>query len=825
VADSGGRDFFISYTAVNRPWAEWMAVQLEAAGYSTVLQAWDFRPGSDFLHEMQQATSSAGRTIAVLSPAYFGSEFGEAEWRAAFAKDPTGELGLLVPVRVQECAPPGLLASRVYIDLVDTDEEEAQRRLLAGVDQSGARPTLAPFPGTTARGAKRFPGQGPAISNLPARNRNFSGRDKLLKELSTGLQAESRAALVPTGALHGLGGVGKTELALEFAYRFASDYDIAWWVPAELPTSATAALALLAGRLGVKEVADQGEMVAGLFDRLRQRDRWLLVYDNAERPDGLVGLLPPGGGGQVLLTSRWLAWGRQATPLRVNVLARHESVAFLGKRASADDLPALDELAELLGDLPLALEEAAAYLEETGLGLDEYLELVRERARELFGLDQPTDDEHGDQQRVATVWSVSLDRVRAEAPAAEALLSLCAFLAPDIPRDLARKQPQVMPEELAQAVSDPLAYNRMLAVVGRYSLATVSPTAVGVHRLVQAVMQARLGQEGESRWAETTVGLLRQSFPDESWEVATWPTCEQLLPHALAVAGHAERLRVARDQAGWLMDRASKYLRKRGLYQQARPIAEGAVAITEAALGPADPEVAWRCDELGLVLYQLGDLAGAREQLERAVAIGETALGADHQSLAVWRNDLGGLLHVLGDLVGAQAQLERALDISEAALGPDDQAVGIRRSNLGNVLRALGDLEGARVQVERALAIGEATDGPDHPDMAVRRSGLGLLLRDLGDLAGARAQLERALEISESVLGPDHPTIAIRCNNLGKVLEDLGDLEGARLQYERALEISEATLGPDHPTVATYRNNLASVLHALQEEGAGEDLG
>jgi hypothetical protein len=167
VADSGGRDFFISYTGVNRPWAEWIAVQLEQAGYTTVLQAWDFRPGSDFLHQMQQVTSTAGRTIAVLSPAYFGSAFGEAEWRAAFAKDPTGERGLLVPVRVQECEPPGLLASRVYVDLVDTDEPTARRLLLAGIDKTGARPTTAPFPGA-ATGAKRFPGQAPAVSNLPA---------------------------------------------------------------------------------------------------------------------------------------------------------------------------------------------------------------------------------------------------------------------------------------------------------------------------------------------------------------------------------------------------------------------------------------------------------------------------------------------------------------------------------------------------------------------------------------------------------------------------------------------------------------------------------
>jgi hypothetical protein len=151
-----GQDFFINYTQVNRPWAEWIAIQLEQAGYTTLLQAWDFRPGSDFLHQMQQATTSEGRTIAVLSPAYFGSKFGEAEWRAAFAKDPSGERGLLVPVRVQECAPPGLLASWVYVDLVDTDEPTARRRLLDGVDQSGARPTMAPFPGT-AGGRSGFP--------------------------------------------------------------------------------------------------------------------------------------------------------------------------------------------------------------------------------------------------------------------------------------------------------------------------------------------------------------------------------------------------------------------------------------------------------------------------------------------------------------------------------------------------------------------------------------------------------------------------------------------------------------------------------------------
>jgi tetratricopeptide (TPR) repeat protein len=201
---------------------------------------------------------------------------------------------------------------------------------------------------------------------------------------------------------------------------------------------------------------------------------------------------------------------------------------------------------------------------------------------------------------------------------------------------------------------------------------------------------------------------------------------------------------VAGEQAGWLLGRASTYLRERGQYRQARPIAERALTITKEALGPADPETAWRHEELGSVLQALGDLAGAKAQLERALAIGEAALGPDHPDVAVWHNDLGSVLQDLGDLQGARAQYERALEIGEAALGPDHPTMAAARNNLGGVLWDLGELEGARVQLERALTVGEAALGPNHPTVAAIRVSLAGVLWDspgAGVRRGSRTEL------------------------------------------------------------------------------------
>jgi hypothetical protein len=258
-----GKDFFISYTGADTAWAEWIAQTLEDAGYRTVLQAWDFRPGTDFLHQMHQATQQATRTIAVLSPAYLGSAFGEAEWRVAFAADPTGELGLLLPVRVAEVTPPGLLRSRTYLDLVGLDEPTALARLLAGVRSDRARPEgRRPFPGGQPRaGGVSFPGRRPTIFEVPPRSPHFTGRGDLLQTLRKLLVETNAGTVVPASAIHGLGGVGKTQLAVEYAHRYAADYDLVWWIPAEQPATISGRLAVLGRRLGLLELPSLEEQI------------------------------------------------------------------------------------------------------------------------------------------------------------------------------------------------------------------------------------------------------------------------------------------------------------------------------------------------------------------------------------------------------------------------------------------------------------------------------------------------------------------------------------------------------------------------------------
>ena len=358
-----------------KPWIAW---QLEEAGYTTVLQAWDFRPGSNFVLEMQKAASTCERTIMVLSRAYLDAVYTQPEWAAAFAQDPEGSKRTLLPVRVERCEPEGMLKPIVYIDLVGMDEQAARDVLLEGIQTGRIKPDTAPvFPVTEERPEAerpRFPGSLPPIWNIPhRRNPNFTGREALLEQLERELSSGRPMAV--TQAISGLGGVGKTQLSVEYAYRCVSRYKVVWWVRAEETVTLSSDFAGLAEPLALpeRESTEQGAIVEAVCRWLNRNPGWLLIFDNATGPDSLCRYLPQSAAGHVIITSRNQVWRDVANPLSVEVWDRPESVQFLMRRTGCDDCHGAAELAGELGDLPLALEQAGAYIDETGETFSGYL--------------------------------------------------------------------------------------------------------------------------------------------------------------------------------------------------------------------------------------------------------------------------------------------------------------------------------------------------------------------------------------------------------------------------------------------------------------------
>jgi hypothetical protein len=501
LVDRGGAegrewDFFISYTQADRAWAVWIAWVLEEAEYRVLVQAWDFVPGSNWIKGMQDGTERATRTIAVLSDDYLESVYAGAEWRAAWADDPGGTERKLLPVRVSECNRPGLLKGVVGFDLFGLTDETARTLLLAKVAaalKGTAKPSSKPgFPGTgrAMPNVPRFPGSVAHVWNVPPDNPNFTGRNGELRDLAASLAGGSRLTV---HSLHGLGGVGKTQLAAEYAHAHAGDYDVVWWVAAEEAASIPDQFTGLAGRLGLDPATDPDALRGQVHEQLRGVAGWLLVFDNADDADDIGPWLPrapqrAGIPGHVLITTRRGGFDGFGPVMDLDVIDLPDAVHLLSARLPDLGKATAEAIAEELGRLPLALEQAAAYMKRTQEPGEEYLELLRSRAADLFARGRVSSRS----DTIATLWNVSLDRAEAEDPAAIQLLEICSYLAPEpVPLDLFTAHAEQLPAPLSSAAGDRLAFSETIAVLVDYSLAKRSPAGLQVHRLVQAAARAR----------------------------------------------------------------------------------------------------------------------------------------------------------------------------------------------------------------------------------------------------------------------------------------------------------------------------------------------
>ena len=673
----------------------------------------------------------------------------------------------------------------------------------------------------------------------------LAGREGLLAELEARLAGDddTRPRVV---ALWGLGGAGKTSVALEYAHRHLAEVAVAWQLPAEDPAVLAAGFGELAAQLGAAECRDPVAAVHGVLAAFPAE--WLLVFDNAPDRGSVARFVPPAGPGRVLITSRNQIWP-PGQAVDVPVLDTEVAAEFLVGRTGDADRRAALELAGELGGLPLALEQAAAYVQATGDTLARYLASFLQRRADLLGRGEPT----GYPETVATTWRLAFEDLAQGAPGAAGLLRLLACCAPEAvplrlllhPRPgLAGRLGEQVAPMLVPLLEDPLAAGDAVAALRRYSL--ISPPAdgsVSVHRLVQAVTADQMPAELASQWRQAAAALIEAAILADIALPETWQACVALLPHAQAVL----------DLTSGGMWQIARYLGWSGNYPAARDLfqlianayteddaygaehpdtltvrhrlawwtgeagdAAGArdqlatlLPIRERVSGPEHPDTLTVRHRLAWWTGEAGDAAGARDQLATLLPIRERVSGPEHRDTLEMRNDLAHWTGKAGDAASARKQLTALLPVAERVLGPEYPETLTVRHNLAYYTGEAGDAASARDQLATLLPIRERVSGPEHPDTLAVRHSLAYYTGEAGDAASARDQLATLLPIRERVSGPEHRDTLEMRNDLAHWTGKAGDAAGARDQLAALLPIRERVYGPEHPDTLAVRNNLA----------------
>jgi tetratricopeptide (TPR) repeat protein len=645
----------------------------------------------------------------------------------------------------------------------------------------------------------------------------FSGREDELAALSAALTTDGSVAVV-----HGLGGVGKSSLAREFAWRNREQHAVVWWLNADTEDGIIEGLLRLGVRFipGLDEMKDRrvaaqrviGTALGGFAKPV------LLVFDNLEE-EALLRTWRPHSGARLLLTSRSSTWSSEIVAIALQTWELDTAVGYLQRESRRTDLSEVDAraIAEALGALPLALAHAAASLRSMRMMTPQrYLQHINDHLRNApRGAEYP--------RSVFATFSTAIAQAEKEAPHAPAVLRFAASFSPDaIPEELFAQPIELYPEDVQPALADELGLDAALGTLDRLSLLAFSDNSrtYSLHRLVQ--IAARESRSDDANiWREGAVGVADAAFPAPEFD--RWPQCERLLPHARA-AIDALSSDTHFPPAGRLAHHCGFFLWRRGEYPAAELLLARALAIREKAIGPEHADVAESITGLAIVYMEQGRYTKGELLFRRALAIREKAFGPEHPEFARSLSHVAIALSEQRRFAEAEPLHKRALAIQENALGPDDLRVAHCLANLAEMCREQGRYDEAEPLFERNLATHEKVLGPEHPEFAYGLNNLAKMYGEQGRYDEAESLHNRVLAIREKTLGPEHHYVAHSVHNLANVYAQQERYDEAEPLFKRALATFEKAVGPEHVDVVAVLTDLARLYEAQGQRGDAEPL-
>ncbi|MFC8347353.1 FxSxx-COOH system tetratricopeptide repeat protein [Streptomyces sp. NPDC057280] len=814
--DEGGDQerVFISYAGSDRDWAEWVAWHLQEAGFEVELDVWHWAVGDSLAMRTAEALARAHKVVALFSRAYFEP----GRWTEMEALSAAAHRGCLIPLVVEPLAHdeiPALLAARIRSDLHGLEEPEALSVLLRAVSDP-TTPTERPrFPAAPERSlsmAPRLPSavQVPRAWNVRRRNPDFVGREDVLRHVREALLEDSRPAIQ---VLHGLGGVGKSQIAVEYAHRFARQYDVVWWIDAEQTPRLPGAYAELADRLGLTFQETGIEHYARtVLDHLREYGRWLIILDNAEDPSDLRPWLPEGPG-HVLITSRNPSWRGLSGSVALDTFSRADSLRYL-----ADQLPDISKaqataLAEELGDLPLALTQAVRVIAQ-GMPVETYQEHLLSGQAKVLRLGEA----HDYPVPLTAAVTLATERLALNHPESAQILYLGAFFGSDpIPVAWLEHTRGVFSADTGD-VGWP---SDVLMPLARYGLVRVDQNSFQIHRLTQAVLRDQVKPEREATLRQLVTFILEAATPGSPDLPELWPQWEVLTAHLLGRPrpDESDQFALCHTLLG-----SVRYLTHSGRFLEAQRVSTQFHELWNARLGADHPDtLAWAASHAE-VQAAIGQYAHAQELARDVLERRRRVLGDDHPDTMASTNSVAELLTHLGEYEAAHRLYEDALRRSRRILGEDAPSTLATVASLANTLVALNEPEDARRLLEDVLERQRRVLGEDHPDTLSSAYALVVTFSALREPHQARLLAQDLLERRRRILGDDHPSTLAVSTALAVAVSELGEQAEARQLAEDCLPRLRRALGEDHPTTLEAARVLAVILDRLGDhhhEAAG----